>query len=426
MSSRFRHARVNLPLHRCLVLAAITLLACGTVTEPVTPPPTPPPPLGPGPAVTLSVSPSGLSLFVGGDGLLTAQAFDSRGVSTGGLFEWESADPTIATVGEADGRVTAISAGTTTVTAYLGSLRASALVSVIAMPAGVIAFTRQTYSGAVVRFELLLFSVPEMTLRTLPHPAQFPVIGAPAWSPDGTLLALEVVAPNPVVTSQDELVYASDVYVLRAAAPATSPWRALTTNGHSRSPSWSPDGARIAYLASSPLPFGYDIYVIDAAGGEPLRLTQGDGYYGKPSWSPDGRRLAFSAWIAGNHEIYIVNADGSGLTNVTRNSAYDADPSWSPDGSRLVFVSDRILGEEGIGVFVIDVDGSNLRSLSSVAGLWSSGPVWSPDGRQIILSVAANVAGAGGIYVMNADGSSLARLTTAPSSSWDGAPAWRR
>jgi TolB protein len=345
-------------------------------------------------------------------------------VNTGALFEWESADPTIATVGEADGRVTAVSAGTTTVTAYLGSLRASASVSVIAMPAGAIAFTRTTYSGGAASLDLLLFSVPDLTLRTLPRPAQFPVIAAPAWSSDGTLLALEVVAPNSIVTSEDGLAYASDLYVLPAAATATSPWRALTTNGHSRSPSWSPDGTRIAYLASSPLPFGYDIYVIAAVGGEPLRLTQGDGYYGKPSWSPDGRRLAFSAWIAGNNEIYIVNADGSGLTNVTRSSAYDGDPSWSPDGSRLVFVSDRLLGEEGIGVFVIDVDGSNLRSLSSVEGRWSAGPAWSADGRQIVFSGAEHFTSS--IFVMNADGSSLARLTTAPSSSWDGGLAWRR
>ena len=123
----------------------------------------------------------------------------------------------------------------------------------------------------------------------------------------------------------------------------------------------------------------------------------------------------FSDSRVGNGDVFIINADGSRLTNVTRSEAWDGAPSWSPDGMRLAFASDRT--GTGLQVFVVDVDGSNLRRLTSQGG---SGPVWSPDSRQIIFSWGAS------LYVMNADGSFLAQLTTPPLNSWDSAPAWRR
>jgi len=386
-----------------------------------------------GPPVGLSVSPSGLSLLVGGVERLTARAYDSAGRTTNSSFEWFSADPAIATVGESDGRVTAISAGSTTVTAAVGALRATATVSVIDIVSA-IAFTRMTDVGSLT-FDVLAFSLTDQALRSLPRPAQFASIAAPAWSPDGTLLAVEVVHTAFVLPGgEDGIDYTSDLYVLRAAAPADAPWRALTANGRSRSPNWSPDGARIAYVGPSMLANGNHIYVVDAGGGEPVRLTRTEGFYNRPRWSPDGTRLAFSAFSdgppVGNEEVFIVNADGSGLTNVTRSSAFDADPSWSPDGARLAFVSDRDNpdGKYRRAVFVVDVDGSNLRRLTNnLPGewSWSSGPVWSPDGQRIIFSRGAPD-NQSGIYVMNADGSALVRVTTPPPNSYDHAPAWKR
>lgn len=375
----------------------------------------------PDPPVAISISPSVLNLIAGGVERLTARAFDSAGQSIDASFEWSSADPGVATIGRATGIVAAIGVGSTMVTVAAGAIHASATVSVINMDlVGPIAFTRWTYpSSGRATSDVVFFSAADQSMRSLPRPSQFTSIAAPAWSTDGTQLAVEVVH---TYFPDDYGDYTSDLYVLGAADPAGSTWRALTTNGLSRSPGWSPDGTRIAYLQQTEL-FSYSnqIYVVDAAGGEPVRLTPSEGWHSAPRWSPDGRRLSFSVFVddARSEEVFIVNADGSGLTNVTRRSASDVDPSWSPDGARLAFVSTRDNSPNNADVFVVDVDGSNVRRLTTLGGN-CSGPVWSPDGRQIMFFSGSS------LYLMNADGSSLVRLTTPPGGSWDSGPVWRR
>ena len=371
------------------------------------------------PPVAVAISPSAVSLIVGGAERLVARASDSTGLTTIVSFEWSSADPAVATVGTSDGIVTAISSGVTTVTAAVGALRATATVSVIEFSfARSFSFTRMTQSGTgSFSSDVLSYSVADRTMRSLAASGPFASIGAPAWSTDGTRLAVEVIhgfvagCPWPEINS--------DLYVLDAEAPPDSPWRALTANGLSKSPSWSPDGKRIAFLHQPALFANNHIYILDVAGGAPVRLTQTEGWYSGPRWSPDGTRLAFTDWNVGNGDVFIVNADGSGLINVTGNSAMDVDPSWSPDGVRLAFVSDRHDPAYHSDVFVVDVNGSNVNRLTSLYS-YSGGPAWSPDGRQIMFSSGT------GLYVMNADGSAPVRVTTPPLNSWDSAPAWRR
>ena len=371
-------------------------------------------------AVYIGLSALEMTLIAGEVEPLTAGALDASNRRTSASFEWSSADPAVATVGKTDGIVTAISLGATTVTVAAGALRATASVFVLPTAgslSGTFAFTRGTApSDASRTFDVLTFSSADRTPRSLPRPAQFASIAAPAWSTDGTLLAVEVI--HAFFYDDYGHHYSSDLYVLGAGAPANAPWRALTADGLSRSPSWSPDGKRIAYVQQEALYSNHNhIHIIDAAGGEPVDLTRPEGQYGAPRWSPDGTRLAFSSAEGENSEIFIVNADGSGLTNVTRSSAFDYDPSWSPDGARLTFVSNR----DGlpVSVFVVDADGSNVRRLTSLSG-YCWGPACSPDGRQIIFSSG------GALVVKNADGSSLARLIKTPQNSWDSAPVWRR
>jgi Tol biopolymer transport system component len=372
-----------------------------------------------------------LNLVVGYVERLSARAYDSSGRQINATPVWSSADPAIASVRQSDGAVTAISAGTTAVTAAVGVLRATVTVSVIEI-AGTIAFTRMTCGNPCsITSDALLYSIADRTLQSLARPGQFPSIAAPAWSPDGTQLAVEVIHSDVVLPNEEGLDYSSDLYVLRAAAPTDSEWRALTANGRSRSPSWSPEGTRIAYVGPATVAGQNQIYVINAGGGEPVRLTQAEGWYSTPRWSPDGTRLTFSYWAAaGNSDVFIVNADGSGLTNVTQNAAYDGEPNWSPDGTRLAFVSDRNRADNNTyrsDVFVVDVNGGNVRSLTATwfGRTYASGPVWSPDGRALAFALATEGSPAS-IYVMTADGSSPVRLTTPPPRSWDVAPAWRR
>src|SRR5205823_5712780 len=104
--------------------------------------------------------------------------------------------------------------------------------------------------------------------------------------------------------------------------------------------------------------------------------ASGAGWSTLPSWSPDGARLAFSTedfWSCG--DIYTARVDGSDQRRVTPDyhigrtgtcSFYLAAPAWSPDGTQIAFsvVDERTLSG-GCGISVINADGSNLRGLSA-------------------------------------------------------------
>ena len=69
----------------------------------------------------------------------------------------------------------------------------------------------------------------------------------------------------------------------------------------------------------------FEIYVMDADGGNPQNLTKSRGGDSSPSWSPDGKRIAFSSWRDGNSEIYVMDADGD-PQNLTNNPNFS--PAW--------------------------------------------------------------------------------------------------
>jgi Tol biopolymer transport system component len=236
-------------------------------------------------------------------------------------------------------------------------------------------------------------------------------------------------------------------------------------------------------------PFSTDIYVMNADGsGGQTRLTRmidTGAYASSPSWSPDGGKIAFESDRDGSDsEIYVMNADGSDVTQLTNNNASDGSPSWSPDGERIAFVSDRAFQDpEGLNrnyeIYVMDADDgtsptprpqqiidqaiSTIENLENIPqGLRTSivallrqvldiinnattdgnGPVtppppeqarltnnnasdgspsWSPDSEKIVFS--SNRDGNSEIYVMNADdGSEQTRLTE--ESQADGSPRW--
>ena len=71
------------------------------------------------------------------------------------------------------------------------------------------------------------------------------------------------------------------------------------------------------------------------------RLTTSPAADLSPTWAPDGRRLAFRSDRDGNDEIYVMDADGSGQHNLTRNPASDYSPAGSPDGRQIAFATSR-------------------------------------------------------------------------------------
>ncbi len=73
-----------------------------------------------------------------------------------------------------------------------------------------------------------------------------------------------------------------------------------------------------------------EVYVMNADGSSPVRLTNDPATDFGPAWSPDGSRIAFSTFRDGNFEIYVMNADGSNPINLTNDPAEDLTPAWSP------------------------------------------------------------------------------------------------
>ncbi|MBY0527220.1 MAG: DPP IV N-terminal domain-containing protein [Gemmataceae bacterium] len=113
----------------------------------------------------------------------------------------------------------------------------------------------------------------------------------------------------------------------------------LTTSALNSWPAYSADGKYIAF--GSNRDGDYDIYVMDAAGGNVRRLTKSPGMDLRPAWSPDGKQIAFTSNRDGNYEIYVMNADGSQPRRVTNNTERDDYATWHPDVKRLAIMAER-------------------------------------------------------------------------------------
>lgn len=112
-------------------------------------------------------------------------------------------------------------------------------------------------------------------------------------------------------------------------------------------------------------------------------------------------QIAFETDRDGNWEIYTLDVRTGLVFNLSRNDAADHAPSWSPDGSRLAFHSNR--GGE-TDIYIMNADGNQLRRLTFTGSSWR--PRWSPDGRQIMYTQGFNE-----IYIMGEDGSRARYVT---------------
>ena len=182
----------------------------------------------------------------------------------------------------------------------------------------------------------------------------------------------------------------------------------LTTHeGSDEEPSWSPDGRKIAFRSDRS--GNFDIWVMDADGGQQQQLTTHESGDFSPCWSPDGQRIAFASekiGNIGNRDIWVMDADGGNMRQITAHNALDSAPSWSPDGKKIAFYSDRSGNRD---IWVMDANGGNLQKLTTYKCSGSS-PSWSPDGRKI--AFYSTRSGNYDIWVMDANGGNLQKLTT--------------
>ena len=201
----------------------------------------------------------------------------------------------------------------------------------------------------------------------------------------------------------------------------------LTNDPHDdRFPSWSPDGKQIAF--TSERDGNYEIYVMDADGRNAQNLTNNPHGDRNPAWSPNGESIAFSARREGHFEnnlditfeIYVMDADGGNEQRLTDNRKNDWEPSWSPDGNRIAFASDRKGDLNNFEIYVMDADGGNQHKLTNHRA-WDGDPSWSPNSERIVFWSKRD--GNAEIYVMEADGGNLLNLTN-NNRHFDTQPAW--
>jgi hypothetical protein len=169
-------------------------------------------------------------------------------------------------------------------------------------------------------------------------------------------------------------------------------------------PSWSPDGKKIAFISDRD--GNWEIYVMDADGSNVKRLTNHPALDSWPEWSPDGKMIAFTSDRDGWGDMYIMDADGANVKRITFNNRVIIGLSWAP-AQKIAFTYG--LNRMDNPIFVIESDGKNQTRLSKPQ-VWTADPAWSPDGTKIAFTSDRD-GGRFKIYIMNADGSNVKRLT---------------
>lgn len=186
---------------------------------------------------------------------------------------------------------------------------------------------------------------------------------AAAFAPDGRLLAFSRSGED-----------GTDIYTYNLAQDCCLQRLTVGRFSDNLSPTFSPDGRRIAFVSTRPgLP---QIYVMSADGtGQELFAPFDYGVTGSsnaPEWSPDGTQVAFHRDVAGSPQIFLMDVrsrDVRQLTSAGRNE----DPTWAPDGRHLAFISNRTGSRQ---VWIIDTETGRVRQLTAVGS--ARLPAWSP------------------------------------------------
>ena len=232
---------------------------------------------------------------------------------------------------------------------------------------------------------------------------ELPVQGfAAQWSADGRRLVFRWRRPGSRWV----------IGIMRANGSGAHRVRNTLTN-EDREPTWSPNGRRIAFARNSEGFGPSHIWTIGTDGSKLHRVTRfkqasEDDFESQPAWSANGRWIAFRRERKFRHEIWITDANGKHPRRLSHTDGHAEAPDWSPDSSRIVFVN------SSTGSLMTVTRRGSQRVLLPGGAFSAIDPAWSPNGRRIVFTrykTGGSTIGEG-LFTIKPNGSGLHRLTT--------------
>ena len=209
----------------------------------------------------------------------------------------------------------------------------------------------------------------------------------PTWSPEGDRLAYT----SPDIDGKPQ------IYWLRLSD--LIPHRLQFRSESEADPAWSPRGVWIAFASLDADGNSRGLSLRNPDGVDELRISGSPDR--SPTWSPDGKKLAFVSERDGDEEIYVLDVDERGpvgqVRRLTDHPGRDYAPQWAPDGRRIVFLSDR---GESLDVFTVSDRGEDLRELTR-NDIPEVAVRWGGDGRIVFVSEPG---GLSALFIVDADG----------------------
>ena len=236
----------------------------------------------------------------------------------------------------------------------------------------------------------------ERKIATRKHPDQFAFASAPAWSPDGSVIAA-------AIESSDARGRSESLVTIQVKDGAQRPLVSQRWQFVERL-AWLPDGSALLLIGQDPESTFQQIWEVPAHGGTPRKITNDLNDYIGISVTSDSRQLATiqfqilsSIWVAPKDNF-------NGVREVTSGAGRFYDLAWTPDG-KILCSSDA---SDTVDLWSRDANGSAPRQLTANARR-NYGPAVSPDGRHIAFHT--NRTGAWNVWVMDADGGNQRPLT---------------
>lgn len=151
---------------------------------------------------------------------------------------------------------------------------------------------------------------------------------------------------------------------------------------------WSPDGQRLCFVQESRKGLS-DLQLLDLGSGQVTRLTEPGHTSRRPSWSPDGASLAFLSDRDGSSQVYLMASDGSHVRRLTSDPAPKDSVAWGGQGGQglrgdRIAYSARL--DTATGLFTIAPDGSGRQQAATIPGALGA-LCWAPDGRSLLLGL---------------------------------------